>query len=555
MADLRFFVTQEGTLNQGGAGNDTIFAFTGTQSATTTKGGGGNDLISFTNQTTAVQIAAHTLSAGAASAGPTETAGTLLAVFSGANVSAGQIKTNATASTAFSAGTVADVSATVQSLQLTGVEVLRSTKIAAGSGNDTIYLGDQITTFNNVSVRGGAGNDILGTFNSGAGVTAKVATVTGGELKGGGGNDTIFFQVSSTSASDLDVVGNAGNDTIQFSGSTELNSSKIAGGAGNDTVVSFTDTATTSTIAGGAGNDSINVINSAGSVGLLINADASGKSGNDTINLLLSRASSNSVYGGEGNDSIVVSGTTDGGKNLYDAGTGNDTVFFNSAGASTISASTVIGGAGNDSIRFVLASAGALNSAIIKGGAGKDTLTFSDVRSGGSAGLVATTIKGGAGADSITVSGVGSGGGSATITYSKYNESVLGGADTLTFVTGTVSADTDATFASSIIKIEVAAGLNSGVSGGGAVSQVSASGGFVVWSGYSDNSLTARVSAVNAGYTTTGDFAVFTTDNTTRYLFVQGGTNDTLIRLANVDALSAGQASLVQSGNTIGLGF
>ena len=51
-------------------------------------------------------------------------------------------------------------------------------------------------------------------------------------------------------------------------------------------------------------------------------------------------------------------------------------------------------------------------------------------------------------------------------------------------------------------------GLTTGVSGAGAVGAVSASGGFVVWSGYSDNSLTARVSAINAGYTTTGDFAV-----------------------------------------------
>ena len=81
---------------------------------------------------------------------------------------------------------------------------------------------------------------------------------------------------------------------------------------------------------------------------------------------------------------------------------------------------------------------------------------------------------------------------------------------------------------------------------------VSASGGFVVWSGYSDNSLTARVSAINAGYTTTGDYAVFTTDNTTRYLFVQGGTNDIVARLSDDNQLSAGNASIIRSGNTIG---
>ena len=93
-------------------------------------------------------------------------------------------------------------------------------------------------------------------------------------------------------------------------------------------------------------------------------------------------------------------------------------------------------------------------------------------------------------------------------------------------------------------------GLNTGVSGAGAVGQVSASGGFVVFSGYSDNSLTARVSAIDAGYTTTGDFAVFTTDNT-RYLFVQGGTTDLVAKLSNEDALSAG-GTIIKSGNTIG---
>ena len=58
MADLRFFVTQEGTLNQGGSGNDSIFNYTGTFSSDTVKGSGGNDLISFANQTTARRIVA-----------------------------------------------------------------------------------------------------------------------------------------------------------------------------------------------------------------------------------------------------------------------------------------------------------------------------------------------------------------------------------------------------------------------------------------------------------------------------------------------------------------
>jgi Ca2+-binding RTX toxin-like protein len=52
MADLRFFVTKEGTLNKGGSGNDTIFTFTGIQSSDTIKGVDGNDLISFPTRQT-----------------------------------------------------------------------------------------------------------------------------------------------------------------------------------------------------------------------------------------------------------------------------------------------------------------------------------------------------------------------------------------------------------------------------------------------------------------------------------------------------------------------
>ena len=86
--------------------------------------------------------------------------------------------------------------------------------------------------------------------------------------------------------------------------------------------------------------------------------------------------------------------------------------------------------------------------------------------------------------------------------------------DTLTFSTAAISAGLGS-FDSSQILVNIGMGLGTGSTGAGAVGQVSASGGFVVWSGYSDNSLTARVGAIDAGYTTTGDFAVFTTDGTT----------------------------------------
>jgi hypothetical protein len=547
MADLRFFVTQEGTLNQGGSGNDTVFTFTGTYSADTLKGVAGNDLISLTNQTTAASIRAISNSAG--------TAGSLKAFYSGAYESAGSIaETIFTAETSQSAGTNTEVSASVQTLQSTGIAVLRSSLLAGGEGNDSIYLGDQITIFDGVSVGGGKGNDVIGTFNSGGTITGRVAALSGGQIRGGDGNDTVFVNATGESARQFRVVGNGGNDSVQFSAiSAEILSGLVGGGAGNDSVVVQAASAFNSTIRGGAGNDSIDVIFSAVTTNALIQGDASGSTGNDTIRLALDTYSSTTVDGGLGNDSIVLSGVVDNGSNLIDAGGGNDTVYFQTAGADSISGSTIVGGAGNDSILFAAQSAGAFQSGLIKGGAGNDTIAILDNIAEGSAGAVAASIKGGAGKDSLNASAVGVGGGSATFVFSKFSESTLDGMDTLTFNTAAVSAGT--TFASSQININVAKGITTGVSGAGAVGQVSASGGFVVWSGYTDNSLTARVSAINAGYTTTGDFAVFTTDNTTRYLFVQGGTTDLVARLSNDNQLTAGLGTLQKSGNTIGLGF
>ena len=126
--------------------------------------------------------------------------------------------------------------------------------------------------------------------------------------------------------------------------------------------------------------------------------------------------------------------------------------------------------------------------------------------------------------------------------------------DTITFNTAAVSAGT--TFDSSRVRVNITTGsvtLATGV-GDSANGQVSAKSGCIIFSGYFDNSLTARVSAIDAQYTTTGVAAVFTTNNTTRYLFVQGGTTDLVARLSDDDQLSAGLAGIFKSGNTIGFG-
>jgi hypothetical protein len=560
MADLRFFVTQEGTLNQGGSGDDSVFNFTGNFSSDTVQGLGGKDLISFANQTTAINLAAQAtgISAGA----------TLAVLYSGARVSAGSlIQTDVfTGSTAAadSAG-FADVSATVQALIQTGVSGIQGGLIGGNTGNDSIYLGDQLRTFTDVFVGGGQGNDLIGTFNSGAyaasGGTAGVinANFSGVSLAGGEGNDTVFANFSGASAKDFKVAGNAGNDSVVFSGAdAEVNTGLVGGGQGNDSVVIVADSGKGMTIRGGDGNDSVDANFSAGFVKGIVEGDGS-TTGKDTIRLSFAGSfSSNTVDGGDGADSIVLSGmTTDGGSNLYLGGTGNDTIFFQSAGAAgltVLSGSTIKGQMGDDSILLETESAGTFVSSIIYGNKGDDTITISHIESNGvgaSAGSYAITMQGGAGADLMTNSGIGSAGGSGTFTFKSYEDSTLSGVDTILYTTAAVSAGSD-TFASSQVKFNVATGDSlSLATGAGTGGKVSAASAFVIWSGYSDNSLTARVSAIDESYTTTGTVAVFTTDNADRYLFVQGGSTDIVAKLASSDALSAGLGSINISGQII----
>jgi hypothetical protein len=311
-------------------------------------------------------------------------------------------------------------------------------------------------------------------------------------------------------------------------------------------------------IRGGNGNDSIDANFSAGFVKGLVEGDGS-TTGADTIRLTFGTTySSNTVDGGEGADSIVFSSmATDGGSNLILGGGGADTIYFQSAGSvglTVLSGSTIKGGAGNDSILLETESAGTFVSSIIYGNKGDDTITITHTEANGvgaSAGSYAVTMQGGLGTDLMTNSGIGSAGGSGTFVFKSYEDSTLSGVDTILYTTAAVSAGSD-TFASSQVKFQVATGdALALVTGAGTGGKVSAASGYVIWSGYSDNSLTARVSAIDASYTTTGNVAVFTTDNADRYLFVQGGSTDIVAKLASSDALSAGLGSINISGQII----
>ena len=164
-----------GILNQGGSGNDTIAHYTGFSLRTPFA-----VLLAMTLfplPTKQLQPPSVPKSAG--------TAGVAKVMYAGAYESAGSIAERTfTAETASltELGTV-EVSASIQTLQLTGLSTVRAGSVFQGGvGNDSIFLGDQITTFDKVSVRGGTGSDVIGTFNSGGATTGILSNLSGGEI-------------------------------------------------------------------------------------------------------------------------------------------------------------------------------------------------------------------------------------------------------------------------------------------------------------------------------------------------------------------------------------
>ena len=204
-------------------------------------------------------------------------------------------------------------------------------------------------------------------------------------------------------------------------------------------VVVIADSAISTTIRGGDGNDSIDLAFSAGVVKTIVEGDGS-TTGLDTIRVDLGQgASSNTIDGGDGADSIVLSGIeTDGGSNLYLGGTGADTIYFNNAGDSDVSGSTIKGEMGDDSILLEAISAGSYVSSVVYGNKGDDTITLSN-GTYASAGSDSLTIQGGAGADLLTNSGVASAG-TGVFSYAKYSDSTLDSMDTIGFNTAAISA-------------------------------------------------------------------------------------------------------------------
>ena len=110
------------------------------------------------------------------------------------------------------------------------------------AGNDSIALGQQVTSLHRTTI-GGAGNDILGTFNqisAGAAVTTANAAAAGvyenSFIEGGGGDDTIVIEDAAVSLdlSATTIQGSQGNDQVHIATDGMAKKLNLFAGGGDD---------------------------------------------------------------------------------------------------------------------------------------------------------------------------------------------------------------------------------------------------------------------------------------------------------------------------------
>ena len=146
--------------------------------------------------------------------------------------------------------------------------------------------------------------------------------------------------------------------------------------------------------------------------------------------------------------------------------------------------------------------------------------------------------------------------GSATFLYSSLSDSTSASMDTITLA-ASASLGSAAAIGSAAVnfKLSETVILANG-SGNSSVSDVTAQSGLVVFSSV-DEDPDARISKLDAAFTTTGTVAVFSTNGTDQYIFVQGGATDGVIRITDSALLSAGvdfgrSGTIHASGTTFG---
>ena len=412
--------------------------------------------------------------------------------------------------------------------------------IAAGGGADLIQL--SATDFDSATIiRGGAGGDTI-TFSAGVNANGQLLAGAGsdlGQIRGAVGLATVGFGAgadkltanNAISASAARISFGAGADTLQFDGGGQFNDASIFGGGGADVVVvsAGTESSTALTIGGGAGKDTI------------------------TFEL-------------QGADGVAVKG-----------GNGDDVMTQSAAGSEIMESSQVLGGGGKDSMTFIgsgFSATAADANILVGGGAGADTLVFADyamdnadisVKGGGGAdsinmavngtgiAITAGTIFGGGGADSITFSG--------TIASEDFVEGVLGieefsdstlsSTDVVTFTMSAADASGMAlTFRTDGLgtNLTAASGFQNGTV------TIAASNVATFTSTLTD--LTARVEGIDALATSNGSVVAFEdAASSAGYLFIQGGSTDTLIKLNEAGGALSGYSAVAIANSSVTIDF
>ena len=445
-----------------------------------------------------------------------------------------------------------DAVAVVTSQQ--GVRTLWGSQLYGNGGNDSIALGQQVTSLTGTTIGGGAGNDILGTFNqisAGAAVTTANAAAAGvyenSFLEGGGGDDTIVIKGAAVSLdlSATTIQGSQGNDQVHIATDGTAKKLNLFAGGGDDLLSAYfsgNGILTASTVAGGGGDDTVRIAGTAETNKSLILGDAFNSvttfDGDDLIDITLSGvdASSNTIQGAAGADTISLESTTAAEtnftSNLVHLGQGND-IF--SAGTSDFIDTTVQGGAGDDSVYFLSAS---LSSKIVLGG-GNDLL---DLNAANVVAMAAgSTVIGGQGADLFTAAAGGNANQGVRFQYSA-GDSTLSAMDTIAIGGG---SNTQFQFHYEPGSVQLA---NFATASTNSTAIASATNGVVEFVTDAPASLTARVEFLNQQVTTVGNVAIFNNENNNiSYLFIQGGSVDTVAQIGTAGTVSG--ATLAVAGN------
>jgi len=532
---------------------------TGQISAATVAGLDGNDLIALgTIGSTGMAIASITLNAA------TNYSGTTGAVLTGELF--GSAGTSLAVDTQILSGGLGTYAATATALVTSqqAARILWGSQIYGNAGNDTIAFGTQINNLTSSTIGGGAGNDVIGTYQYFQVSSTPVAAVnTAGTwekafVEGGGGNDTILIDASENALvfSSVTIQGSQGVDTATIRTNGAISKSLFALG-GDDDGINLTASAaiTSTTVAGGGGNDAVNIFwGNANSQNNLVLGDALNSigtyDGNDTIVITADAdalVSAFTVQGGGGADSISL-GASD--VNWGVAGAviqgqiGNDTIRL---ATGIYSAASVQGGAGDDYVAVMSASTASLYEL----GGGNDTILLGN--NALAAGYTGSTIYGDAGADLFTASAGGDAALNMRFAYVSAGDSTLSAMDTIAIGGGNGSQlqfrfDANALVRANFITANV---------GGTAIA--SATNGVVGWGADAPSDLTSRVAFLNNQISTEGHFAIFSNNNNNRsYLFIQGGSgsaDDLVAQIGSAGSVSGATVTMGATNNAFSATF